>query len=533
MPELTLLERAEQIRDETVKKANTALRVGGVLVDIIGEFAGYEPGLGNPDTDGKALVSTAAGVRSWVTLPAPMVYPGVGIPLSTGSAWGTSITNNSANWNTAYGWGNHAGLYLTAATVLAQTKALVTHEFFTAYNASTGVFSSARPTWTNVDGKPTVFAPENHTLIGTHHTVSGLTTGHFLKATGATTYGFAAHGLTKTDIGLSAVENTALSTWAGSTNITTIGTLATGSVPWANVTSRASTLSGYGITDAVPNTRTVNSKALSANITLTASDVSAEPALGNPSVSGYLLSSTTAGVRSWVAAPSSMVYPSAGIAVSTGSAWTTSLSSTTVGQALLALTNPSAITFIRINAANTVSALNATDFRNAIGAGVPYTHPNHSGDVTSVADGATTIAATAISGKTSKTTLAGTEEVLINDGGTLKKATAQAIADLGGGGGGGGLEVISEITINTTLSSSHANKYIPVNNASARSLTINGSVFAANDVIAVEQTGAGVVTIIQGSGMTLNGALKTWGQYSVVYISFKSATVATVIGGSL
>ncbi|MFZ4569744.1 MAG: beta strand repeat-containing protein [Bacteroidales bacterium] len=42
-------------------------------------------------------------------------YPGAGIPLSTGSAWGTSITNNSANWNTAYGWGNHAGLYTPIA----------------------------------------------------------------------------------------------------------------------------------------------------------------------------------------------------------------------------------------------------------------------------------------------------------------------------------------------------------------------------------------------------------------------------------
>ena len=37
-----------------------------------------------------------------------MVYPGAGIPLSTGTAWGTSITNNSENWNTAFGWGNHA-----------------------------------------------------------------------------------------------------------------------------------------------------------------------------------------------------------------------------------------------------------------------------------------------------------------------------------------------------------------------------------------------------------------------------------------
>jgi len=30
------------------------------------------------------------------------VYPGAGIAVSTGSAWGTSITDNSTNWNTAY-----------------------------------------------------------------------------------------------------------------------------------------------------------------------------------------------------------------------------------------------------------------------------------------------------------------------------------------------------------------------------------------------------------------------------------------------
>jgi hypothetical protein len=46
-----------------------------------------------------------------------MVYPGAGIALSTGTAWGTSITDNSANWNTAFGWGNHAsGGYLTTAS---------------------------------------------------------------------------------------------------------------------------------------------------------------------------------------------------------------------------------------------------------------------------------------------------------------------------------------------------------------------------------------------------------------------------------
>jgi hypothetical protein len=50
--------------------------------------------------------------RSWNITS--MIYPSAGIALSTGSAWGSSITNNSANWNTAYGWGNHASAgYLT------------------------------------------------------------------------------------------------------------------------------------------------------------------------------------------------------------------------------------------------------------------------------------------------------------------------------------------------------------------------------------------------------------------------------------
>ena len=43
--------------------------------------------------------------------------------------------------------------------------------------------------------------------------------------------------VTKTDVGLSAVENTALSTWGGSTAIVTLGTIATGTVPAANVSA--------------------------------------------------------------------------------------------------------------------------------------------------------------------------------------------------------------------------------------------------------------------------------------------------------
>lgn len=58
-----------------------------------------------------------------------------------------------------------------------------------------------------------------------------------------------------------------------------------------------------------------------------------------------------------------------GTGATTAPAARTSLGATTVGSNLFTLTNPSAITFPRFNADNTVTALDATNFRTAIGAG--------------------------------------------------------------------------------------------------------------------------------------------------------------------
>jgi hypothetical protein len=60
---------------------------------------------------------------------------------------------------------------------------------------------------------------------------------------------------------------------------------------------------------------------------------------------------------------------SGGTGATTNSAARTNLGATTVGANLFTLTNPSAITFIRLNADNTVSTLDASTFRTAIGAG--------------------------------------------------------------------------------------------------------------------------------------------------------------------
>lgn len=68
-----------------------------------------------------------------------------------------------------------------------------------------------------------------------------------MKGTGTTGAAPAWDTVTKTDVGLDKVENTALSTWAGSSNITTLGTITTGTVPWArlsNIPAASTTTSG-------------------------------------------------------------------------------------------------------------------------------------------------------------------------------------------------------------------------------------------------------------------------------------------------
>lgn len=72
-----------------------------------------------------------------------------------------------------------------------------------------------------------------------------------------------------------------------------------------------------------------------------------------------------------------------GTGATTAATARTNLGATTVGGNLFTLTNPSAVTFPRFNADNTVSTLDAATFRTAIGAGTSST----TGTVTSVSTG--------------------------------------------------------------------------------------------------------------------------------------------------
>jgi hypothetical protein len=125
----------------------------------------------------------------------------------------------------------------------------------------------------------------------------------------------------------------------------------------------------------------VTSVALSAptGFSVTGSPITTSGTLTLGFSAGYALP-TTSSQTNWDTAYTDRLKWDGGSTGLTASTGRTSLGATTVGANLFTLTNPSAITFPRLNADNTVSALSDSDFRTAIGAGTSST----TGTVTSV-----------------------------------------------------------------------------------------------------------------------------------------------------
>ncbi len=211
-----------------------------------------EPALGNPSADGYVLASTAVGVRSWVPQGGGgMLYPLAGIGCSTGSAWCTS-----------YGTGNVIPANFLATipyTQLSGTPAIPLAGTTTPLMDGTGAA-----------GNGTTWAPINH--------------------------------VHPTDTTRLAVANNLSDLTSAPTARTNLGLAAVASSGSYNDLSNQPTIPALGST--TPNmdgTGSAGSAATSARSDHThPSDTSREPALGNPSSSGYVLASTITGTRSWV-----------------------------------------------------------------------------------------------------------------------------------------------------------------------------------------------------------------------------------------
>ena len=126
------------------------------------------------------------------------------------------------------------------------------------------------------------------------------------------------------------------------------------------------------------NTGTVTSVSASVptGFSVSGSPVTTSGTIAISFASGYALP-TTAKQAEWDSAYSDRLKWDGGATGLTAATGRASLGATTLGENLFTLTNPSAVTFPRFNADNTVSALSASAFRTAIGAG--------DGTVTSVA----------------------------------------------------------------------------------------------------------------------------------------------------
>lgn len=209
------------------------------------------------------------------------------------------------------------------------------------------------------------------------------------------------NGQTYTSSGRTWTWNSSTSTWESTNTLTSSQiTTALGYTPYNNTNPN-----GY-----TSNTGTVTSVGLTVptGLSISGSPITTSGTLAISLQAGYSIP-TTASQTNWDAAYTDRNKWDGGATGLTAATGRTSLGATTVGSNLFTLANPTAVTFLRVNADNTVSALDAATFRTAIGAGTSST----TGTVTSVG-GTGTVSGLTLSGTVTTTgnlTLSGTLSV--------------------------------------------------------------------------------------------------------------------------
>jgi hypothetical protein len=409
------------------------------------------------------------------------------------------VTSGTANLNTAW-------VQQTAPPITIGTTAIVFQQFSAPITYTAGTGLSESPTYT--------FNIANVGTAGTYGSASQvpvLVTNAQGQVTGVTNTGIAISSAAVSGLAASATTDTtnAANITSGTlpvarlngsyTGVTGVGTLAAGT--WNGSVIDAA----YGGTGQSSYT---TGDLLYASGATTLSKL-ADVVTGNALISGGVGTAPAWGkIGLTTHVSGTLPLGSGGTNATDAAGARTSLGGTTVGSNVFTLVNPSAITFPRFNADNTVSALDATNFRTAIGAGTSST----TGTVTSVVGG------TYLTGGT--ITTSGTLAVDATSANTASKVVARdASGDFSAG------TITAALSGNATTSSSTTG-----NAATATALqtarTINSVSFDGTANISVNTNSA--LTFNNGgaggaSGSTFNGG-------STLTVSYNTLGAPSVTG---
>lgn len=174
--------------------------------------------------------------------------------------------------------------------------------------------------------------------------------------------------------------------------------------------------------------------------------------------------------------------------------------------------------------------INVADGANA------YTHPNHTGEVTSTGDGAQVVDKTAITGKTAVTAV-GTDYILISDtsdSGNLKKALASDLAGAGGASWGGITGTLSNQTDLQTALDGKVDENTAITGATKTKITYDtkGLITAGADATTADiadSTNKRYVTDAQLTVIGNTSGTNTGDQTSIVGITGTKAQFDTAV----
>lgn len=224
----------------------------------------------------------------------PTTLAGYGITnaMATTHPANTITTTNINNWNTSFGWGNHADVgYLTTFTEIDPVWSSVSMNYYTISNMQTS--GSASLHFNNITNKPTTLGGYGITnAMTTIHPANAITTNNINNWN--TAFGWGNHAnagyltfFTESDPEWSSVS----ANYYTQTNLQTSGNA---QLHFNNITNKPTTLVGYGIIDALALTGgTLTGSLAGSGISSTFSGFSA--ALTTSTSTTYTLSATDNG----------------------------------------------------------------------------------------------------------------------------------------------------------------------------------------------------------------------------------------------